>query len=79
MGEVRFNPWLRAYHQRLLGAGKRPKVALVACMRKLLTAVLSVARSRRPFVPFGLNEAPPWPEGLDIQHGIFRSRGGMCY
>jgi transposase len=44
---VRVNSWLRAYHQRLLGAGKRPKVALVACMRKLLTAVLSVACSRR--------------------------------
>lgn len=54
---VRFNPWLRAYHQRLLGAGKRPKVALVACMRKLLTAVLSVARSRRPFVPFASSES----------------------
>ena len=52
---VHFNPWLRVYHQRLLGAGKRPKVALVACMRKLLTAVLSVARSRRPFVPFASN------------------------
>jgi transposase len=44
---VRFNPWLRAYHQRLLAAGKRPKVALVACMRKLPTAVLSVARQCR--------------------------------
>jgi transposase len=54
---VRLNPWLRAYHQRLLGAGKRPKVALVACMRKLLTAVLSVARSRRPFVPYALNQS----------------------
>jgi Transposase IS116/IS110/IS902 family len=54
---VRFNPWLRAYHQRLLGAGKRPKVALVACMRKLLTAVLSVARSCRSFVPLASNES----------------------
>ena len=58
---VRFNPWLRAYHQRLLGAGKRPKVALVACMRKLLGAVLSVARSRRPFVPFASNESVALP------------------
>ena len=45
------NPWLRAHYQRLCAAGKSPKVALVACMRKLLTAVYSVARSRRPFVP----------------------------
>ena len=47
---VRKNPWLRAHYDRLLAAGKRPKVALVACMRKLLTAVYSVARNRRPFV-----------------------------
>ena len=31
--------------------GKLPKVALVACMRKLLLAVYSVAKHRRPFVP----------------------------
>jgi transposase len=48
---VRRNPWLRAHYERRLAAGKRPKVALVACMRKLLTAVYSVARNRRPFVP----------------------------
>jgi transposase len=48
---VRKNSWLRAHYDRLLAAGKRPKVALVACMRKLLTAVYSVARNRRPFVP----------------------------
>jgi transposase len=47
---VRRNPWLRAHYDRLLAAGKRPRVALVACMRKLLTAVYSVARNRRPFV-----------------------------
>jgi hypothetical protein len=47
---VRRNPWLRAHYERLLAAGKRPKVALVACMRKLLTAVYGVARNRRPFV-----------------------------
>ena len=35
----------------LLAAGKRPKVAIVACMRKLLGAIYSVARNRRPFVP----------------------------
>jgi transposase len=56
---IRFNPWLRAYHLRLVGAGKRPKVALVACMRKLLSAVLSVARNRRPFVPFVSDHSAP--------------------
>jgi hypothetical protein len=43
--------WLRAHYDRLLAAGKRPQVALVAGMRKLLTAVYSVARNRRQFVP----------------------------
>lgn len=47
---VRHNPWLRAYYQRLRGAGKLPKVALVASMRKLLHAIYSVATNRKPFV-----------------------------
>jgi len=38
-------------YERLVCAGKRPKVAVVACMRKLLGAIYSVARNRRPFVP----------------------------
>jgi hypothetical protein len=49
---VRKNPWLRAHYDRLVAAGKRPKVAIVACMRKLLGAIYSVARNRRPFVPY---------------------------
>ena len=48
---VRHNPWLHAYYQRLLARGKLPKVALVACMHKLLLAIYSVAKHRRPFVP----------------------------
>lgn len=47
---VRKNPWLRAHYQRLLARGKLPKVALLACMHKLLLAVYSVAKHRRPFV-----------------------------
>lgn len=34
---TRHNPVIRAFYQRLRAAGKRTKVALVACMRKLLT------------------------------------------
>lgn len=48
---VRRNPWLRAHYQRLRARGKLAKVALIACMRKLLHAVYSVAKNRRPFVP----------------------------
>ena len=47
---VRFNPWLRAHYQRLRARGKLPKVALMACMHKLLLAIYSVAKHRRPFV-----------------------------
>jgi len=48
---VKFNPWLREHYQRLLAVGKLPKVALIAAMRKLLHAIFSVAKNRRPFVP----------------------------
>ena len=47
---IRVNPWLGAYYRRLREAGKRPKVAMIACMHKLLKAVYSVAKNRRPFV-----------------------------
>ena len=56
---VRRNPWLKAYYERLRANGKLPKVALVAAMRKLLHAVYSVAKNRRPFVPL----LPPIPLG----------------
>lgn len=45
------NSWLKAFYQRLLATGKPAKVALVASMRKLVTAIYSVAKNRRPFVP----------------------------
>lgn len=51
LGAVRRNPWLRAYYERLRANGKLPKVALGAAMRKLLLAVFTVAKHRRPFVP----------------------------
>ncbi len=47
---VRFNPWLRAHYQRLRARGKLPKVALLACMHKLLFAIYAVAKHRRAFI-----------------------------
>lgn len=41
---VRHNPVLAAHYERLLAAGKRKKVALVACMRKLLTILNAIAK-----------------------------------
>lgn len=51
LSAVRCNPWLRAHYQRLIVRGKLPKIALLACMHKLLLAIYSVAKHRRPFVP----------------------------
>lgn len=48
---VKKNAWLRHYYERLRARGKLPKVALIAALRKLLHAIHSVARHRRPFVP----------------------------
>ena len=43
--DSRWNPVLRDFYQRLLAAGKPKKLALTACMRKLLTGLNSMARS----------------------------------
>jgi transposase len=51
LAATRYNPWIKAYYERLRGRGKVRKVALIACMHKLLAAVHSVARRRQPFVP----------------------------
>ena len=47
----RCNPVLKAFYQRLLAAGKAKKVALVACMRKLLTILNAMLKHRRPWDP----------------------------
>jgi len=46
---VRYNPALKACYERLLVAGKRKKVALVACMRKLLTTLNAMVRTNTPW------------------------------
>jgi transposase len=43
---VRHNPVMAAFYERLLKAGKAKKVALVACMRKLLTILNAMIRSK---------------------------------
>lgn len=40
------NPIIKACYQRFLAGGKRKKVALVACMRKLLTILNAIVRHR---------------------------------
>lgn len=43
---VRYNPVLKDTYQRLLAAGKLKKVALVACMRKLLVTMNAMLRNQ---------------------------------
>lgn len=44
---TRFNPVIKAHYQHLLAKGKPKKVALVACMRKLLLHLNSLLRAHR--------------------------------
>jgi transposase len=46
---TRHNPLIREFYERLLAAGKPKKVALVACMRKLLSILNAVMRDRVPW------------------------------
>ena len=43
---IRHNPSIAVVYQRLRHSGKRPKVAITACMRKLLTILNAIARDR---------------------------------
>jgi len=45
----RRNPVIKVFYDRLLAAGKLPKVALVACMRKLLTTLNAMVRTNKPW------------------------------
>lgn len=49
LGAVRRNEWLKSFYDRLRAAGKPAKLALVAAMRKMLCAIYSVAKNRKPF------------------------------
>jgi transposase len=46
---ARFNPVIRVFYQRLQRAGKAKKVALTACMRKLLTILNAMLKHRMPW------------------------------
>jgi transposase len=46
---ARYNPVIRPFFDRLIQAGKADKVALVACMRKLLTILNAMLHDQTPF------------------------------
>ena len=52
LNAVRFNPVIRSFYERLLRRGKEKKVALTACMRKLLVILNAMLRDRRTWQPY---------------------------
>jgi transposase len=46
---VRYKPVLTAFSQRLCAAGKAKKVALTACLRKLVTMLHAMVTHQKPW------------------------------
>lgn len=51
LSAARFNPVFRAFKERLVKAGKKAKVVLIAVARKLVVLANAVLRDRRPWQP----------------------------
>lgn len=49
LAAIRCNPVIRPFYQRLIQAGKPPKVAITACMRKLLVLLNAIVRDGSPW------------------------------
>ncbi len=48
---ISFNPLIRHFYERLRKQGKAAKVALTACMRKLLTILNAMLKTLQPWNP----------------------------
>jgi transposase len=48
---TRYNPVIKAFYTRLLSAGKPKKVALTACMHKLLIILNAMVKANKPWDP----------------------------
>lgn len=46
---IRYNPVIKAQYQQLVKRGKEKKVAITACMRKMLTILNAMMRDQKPF------------------------------
>jgi len=49
MVAIRYNPDIKRFYQRLLQTGKHKKVALTACIRKIVTALNAMLRDDKPW------------------------------
>lgn len=47
LSAIRFNPVIHAFYQHLISRGKLPKVAITACMRKLLIMLNAMLRDKK--------------------------------
>lgn len=52
-----WNPVIRTFYQRLLAAGKSPKLALTACIRKLVVILNAMVKNNQPWNQF-VSQAP---------------------
>lgn len=55
---IQHNPTIAAFHRRLIDAGKPKKVAIVACMRKLLTILNAMLRDQASWDPMKRENTP---------------------
>ena len=51
LSSILHNPVIKAFYRRLVEAGKPRKLALVACMRKLLTTLNAMMKDGRHWAP----------------------------
>ena len=51
---IRYNPVIKAQYEQLLKRGKEKKVAIIACMRKILTILNAMIRDQQPFREVGM-------------------------
>lgn len=58
---VRFNPVIKQFHDRLINAGKKPKVAIVASMRKLIIILNAMVKNGTTWQNFSA-------KNLDFNH-----------
>jgi transposase len=49
LAAIRHNRTIREFHRRLIATGKAKKVAITACMRKLLTILNAMLRDKKPW------------------------------
>ncbi|NJL53647.1 MAG: IS110 family transposase, partial [Hydrococcus sp. SU_1_0] len=47
---IRFNPQIKAFYERLIQKGKLKKVAIIACMHKLLIVLNAMMKNNQTWV-----------------------------